>query len=54
MSIRDFHLKMRADTRDGALFEALRLLQGVEELGVLTGEEGNGLLGWDTWPDPTD
>ncbi|MCP3997357.1 MAG: hypothetical protein GY722_20215 [bacterium] len=53
MSIQEFHSKMRSGAESDSLFEALRVLQTVEDLTVLTGEDGESLFGpWNTWPEP--
>ncbi len=50
MSIQEFHSKMRSGTESGALFEALRRLQAVEDLSVLTEEGGDPIGPWNPWP----
>ena len=52
MSIQEFHSKMRSGEQNDALLAALRALQGVEDLTVFTGDDGDSLFGpWSGWPD---
>ncbi len=52
MSIQEFHSRMRSGNESDALFEALRRLQAVEDLTVLTGEAGDPMDPWSPWPGP--
>lgn len=54
MSIHDFHSKLSSRNENSVLFEALRRLRRIENVGSLLFSEGTVAGGWNPWTDATE